>query len=204
MPERLLSAQTAQAISGTLSGVPPIKSDSAPSAGKPAQKFSVDFAGGKTSGFAGAADKAGAAGAASSQGGENDAQTGGQSGSASGQHTQPGTLQTPVAAANGTAAGVAQASAIANHASAHASAAPLRGADSASDATRQTSQQAGTAAARADGDEPATHLVRRMLKAEYRRRFGDAAPPPLTLKFEKRRSVKRRVTRPNASTKGTA
>jgi hypothetical protein len=55
-----------------------------------------------------------------------------------------------------------------------------------------------------DGDEPATHLVRRMLKAEYRRRFGDAAPPPLTLKFERRRSAKRRATRPNTSTKGTA
>ena len=38
------------------------------------------------------------------------------------------------------------------------------------------------------GDEPATFLVRRMVKAEYRRRFGEKPPPALALKGEKTRA----------------
>ena len=42
------------------------------------------------------------------------------------------------------------------------------------------------------GDEPATFMVRRMIKADYKRRFGDAAPEPITLKGEKKRAKSKR------------
>jgi hypothetical protein len=151
----MLSTQTAQTISGTLASVLPIKSDSVQSADKPAQKVSAEFAGAKSSGLAGTADKSRTAdslGDATPHSGQSD----GQAGSGSGQHMQSGNLQVPALAAKVTDNGVAQASAIATHASAHASAVPLRNSDGVADATRQTSQPAGAAASHAEGDEPAT------------------------------------------------
>jgi hypothetical protein len=42
------------------------------------------------------------------------------------------------------------------------------------------------------GDEPATFMMRRMIKGEYRRRFGDVPPPPIVLKGEKKKSKSKR------------